>query len=77
MRSVAGMWADSRWRLTERPLGKRWASLAYLVHSPELRTSMSAEARRLAEREFDLRRQTALLEELYDRVVAEGRHAPR
>jgi colanic acid/amylovoran biosynthesis glycosyltransferase len=42
--------------------------IARLLGSAELRHRMGAAARALAERKFDLRRQTALLEELYDGV---------
>ena len=44
--------------------------LADVLGSPDLRRAMSLEARRLAERDFDLARQTALLEDHYDRLLA-------
>ena len=59
----------------ERDVGALAERLGEVLASTELRRSMSVEARRLAEREFDLRRQTALLEEHYDRAGAEGRKA--
>jgi glycosyltransferase involved in cell wall biosynthesis len=46
--------------------------LADVLGSPDLRQAMSLEARRLAERDFDLARQTGLLEDHYDRVLAGG-----
>ena len=42
--------------------------LSILIEAPERRASMSAAARALAERDFDLARQTARLESLYDAV---------
>ena len=49
------------------------ASLASALHTlfadPQLRTRLGSEARRTAEREFSLPRQTAELESLFDRVL--------
>ena len=46
--------------------------LALLLESAELRGRMGAAGRRLAEERFDLRAQTAKLEEIYDRLTLPG-----
>ena len=46
--------------------------LALLLESAELRGRMGAAARRLAEKGFDLRVQTAKLEQIYDRLTGSG-----
>ena len=54
-------------------VGKLTAALADLLDSAELRVRLGAAARTAAENRFDLARQTAALEDLYDRVVVEAR----
>lgn len=55
----------------ERDVAALADGLAALLSNPELRNRMSRAARALAEQRFDLARQTALLEDSYDRLVAE------
>jgi colanic acid/amylovoran biosynthesis glycosyltransferase len=52
------------------------ANLARLLGDDDLRTRMGRAARARAEARFDLARQTALLEDLYDELAATGRAAP-
>jgi glycosyltransferase involved in cell wall biosynthesis len=47
-------------------------NIALLLASQELRERLGNAARKRVERDFDVRRQTALLETIYDDVVAEA-----
>jgi glycosyltransferase involved in cell wall biosynthesis len=56
------------------------AHITRLLQNPELRRQMGAAGRARVEQRFSLGRQTALLEDLYDEVIAErrrGRSSPR
>lgn len=47
--------------------------MADLLDDPDLRRRMGVEARALVERQFDIRRQTEMLENFYDALVSDGK----
>ena len=59
------------WLVPERDVAALADRLAALLADPELRHRMGRAARALAEQRFDLASQTELLEDFYDRLVAE------
>jgi glycosyltransferase involved in cell wall biosynthesis len=56
----------------ERDVPALATNIALLLASQELRERLGNAARKRVERDFDVRRQTALLETIYDDVVAEA-----